>query len=467
MESRFALLLLACLFPTVAAAGHGAQPASAVEDGQVYLYIQPLPVQSQSVTFSIETMAALTDRGGELPLQPVLPAIGGEASRRQRLLAVRTLPPGAYHGLSIKVARASRGPREDEVALTVPDEAYRIDVPFVVSRGRAAVLWLEARPGEAAGATGAFDPGFAAYVAPRPMMSLSGFASAPSADTITVFDKRRRQAAAVIPVAGQPSGMALDQRAGRLYVACPQSDEVLVVDVAAAEVVERARLFPGDGPRELAITSDGRLLLSANPGSNSVTVFETQPLTRLERIEVGSGPAAIAMDPASRRAFVFNTLSGSISVIDVAGRRVAATLSVDASPLRGQFSARGDRLFVIHRRATHASVVDPLQLSVISRPRLRSPASAIRLDGRRNLLYLAGPDEATIDVYDPNTLLPVDFLKTTAGVAHLTIDAEDNTLYFASPATRTLGALGLVDRKAIAEIDLVQAPYWVAVMGEK
>ncbi len=98
---------------------------------------------------------------------------------------------------------------------------------------------------------------------------------------------------------------------------------------------------------------------------------------------------------------------------------------------------------------------------------MRSPASAIRLDGRRNLLYLAGPDEATIDVYDPNTLLPVDFLKTTAGVAHLTIDAEDNTLYFASPATRTLGALGLVDRKAIAEIDLVQAPYWVAVMGEK
>jgi YVTN family beta-propeller protein len=369
--------------------------------------------------------------------------------------------------LSLTVQKASLRQESGETSLVVPGGPLRVNSPFVLSRGRAVVLWLALENAGLVAGGASFDPAFSAQVGPRPMVSRAGFVTSPKSNAITVFDKRLRQAVAVIPAAGAPSGMALDQRSGRLYVACPGEDEVVAIDVAALEVVERQRLAPGDGPREVALTPDGRTLLSVNTGSNSVTFFDAEPLTRLERITVGSGPASVAIDPSGRRAFVFNTLSSSVSVIDITTRSVAGTLSTDSAPLKGAFSQRGERLYVIHERSPYLTVVDPQQLTIVTRARLRTGAGSIAVDGRRNQLYIGSRSERTVDFYDPNTLLPVDSVKTRGAVSHLAIDVEENGLYMVSPDTRSLVVGSLADRKIVSEIDVREGPYWVAVMGER
>jgi YVTN family beta-propeller protein len=78
-----------------------------------------------------------------------------------------------------------------------------------------------------------------------------------------VFDKKAAQVTGVIPVGRGPSGMALDQRSRRLYVANSGDNEILVADILANQVTNKIRLTSGDRPLDLALTPDGKTLLSS------------------------------------------------------------------------------------------------------------------------------------------------------------------------------------------------------------
>lgn len=468
MERGLALLLVCLLLPTPARAGHDAASFAQPRGGaEVLVYLQPLPPELERVGFSLESASAVSEAGSVITLELWLPEVKYGEARRQRLVASGRLPAGGYAGLSIKLRKASLRLETGDSALAVPDIALRADVAFTASDDKGLVLWLSLGGPAPTAAAGTFGPELSASVAPRALAARSGFVSNAQSDSIIVFDRRLRQAVAVVPTCGGPSGMALDQRSGRLYVACRDDDEILAIDVASAEIVERARLAPGDGPREIALTPDGRTLLSVNGSSNSVGVFDTRPLTRLDRVSVGSGPTSVAIDPTGARAYVFNSITSSISVLDIARRNVVASVSTDAAPLRGQFNARGDRLFVIHERSPYVTVVDPQQLTVVTRARLRIGVGAVKVDIRRGLLYIGGRDDPLVELYDPSTLLPIGSMKTRAGVTYLTIDGEENHLYMVSPDTRTLAIASLAERKVVSEIDVGKGPCWVAAMGER
>lgn len=261
--------------------------------------------------------------------------------------------------------------------------------------------------------------------------------------------------------------MALDQRRRRLYVACSKDDEVLAIDVATAQIIERTRVSPGERPRELALSADGLTLIAANPGSNTITFFDALSLSRGERVSVGTAPGSLVIEPAGRRVFVFNTLASSVSVVDLAGRTVLTTIALDGAPLRGKFNRRGDRLYVIHERSPYMSVIDVTTLAVTARVRLQTGVTAIEVDTVRDLVCVTGPNETAVDFYDPNALMPLYSMKTGGGVSYLLAVADDNVLYLLNPETRSLAVARMADRRISAEIDVGDGASFVAVMGGK
>jgi YVTN family beta-propeller protein len=377
------------------------------------------------------------------------------------------VPVGAYAGFRLTLGTASLKGDHGPTALVVPDVPTRIDAPFTVTAGQPVLFWLTLDYAASIADGFRFAPLFTAAIPARPIATHAALVSNSGANTITVIDKALGQAVAVIDTCGRPGGMALDHRRRQAYVACAKDDEVQSIDVAAAQVIERTRLFPGDRPRELALTPDGLTLLTVNSGSNTLGVLDALSLTRQDRISVGSGPQSVAVEPTGRRAFVFNTLSSTISVVDLASRSVVATISTDASPLRGEFNARGDRLYVIHERSPFMTVIDPRQLTLITRARVTPGLTAIKVDPIRDLIYAAGGRDAVVEFYDPNALVPVNTMKTRAGASYMAIDGEDASLYLVSPETRSVVVGSLADRKLRAEIDVGDAPAWVVVMGEK
>jgi YVTN family beta-propeller protein len=454
---RLAIITTGLLCPTLAQAA----------DGEVYLYLQALPDEAAGLTFTIASLSAVGGDGSEYPLTLNLTVVERADAGRQRLLASGRLPIGTYAGFALRLKRATLKAGREETRLSVPDAAVRLNFPMDVAASQASVVWLVLRYEDSVMAESAFDPVFSVRPPPRPIAQHAGYVTNTGSNTLTVFDRNIGQVVGVVDTCAGPSGMALDQPRRRLYVACSQDDEIQAIDVVTGDIVERTRVTPGDRPGELAVTPDGTTLLSANTGSNSASVFDALSLTRVGRINVGSGPGSIVIDPSGRRAFVLNTFSSSISVIDIAGRSIAATLSTDPSPLRAQFGPAGDRLYVIHERSPYMTVLDARQLTLVTRARLRIGVSAIAVDTVRDLICIGGPDDPTIDFYDPNALMPLFSMRTPAGPTYLTFDAENNSLYIVSRGARTVGIARLTNRKVVSQMDVGDAPYAVAVMGER
>jgi YVTN family beta-propeller protein len=344
----------------------------------------------------------------------------------------------------------------------------RSDFPFTINRKRAYVISLALKYEESISKGFSFSPVFSASIPARPIVSLAGYVSNTGSNNIAVFEKRLGQVVGMIATGRGPAGMALDQKLKKVYVALSGDDAVEVIDVVGGEIINRVRLHTGDRPQELALTPDGRLLLTVNAGSNTVSFIDPFSLFELGRVNVGNGPHSILIDPITgRRAYVFNTLSGTISVLDIPNRAIVTALSTDPGPLRGQFNKTGNKLYVIHELSSYLTVIDPATLSTLRRFQIRIGMNFIKVDNRTDLVYIGRKNDVVVEVYDPLSFVSVDTVKTGGTIACMTIDSEENNLYLVNEDKKTLLVSSLVSKRVVYEMDVTEHPYWVAVMGEK
>lgn len=105
------------------------------------------------------------------------------------------------------------------------------------------------------------------------------------------------------------------------YVANSGGDSVAKVDIVSRAVV--ATIPVGKGPRGVAFTPDGTLVLVVNNGSKRVSLIDPATDKVIDTIRVKRKPLWVRVEPAGRFAAVNNLGSNSISVLEleqVAGR---------------------------------------------------------------------------------------------------------------------------------------------------
>lgn len=438
-----------------------------VEEGEVYLYVLPYPQEAERLRFTVDEVFAVSADGTEFPLDTYLREIKPSDLRRQRLLASGRIPPGPYVGFSLKTKKATLRGEEGEADLLVPEKSVRSEFNFNVDRKTGYVFSLTFKYGESIGPGFSFSPVFSISIPAKPVLSLLGYVTNTGSSNLTVFDKKADQVTGIIPVGRGPSGMALDQRSRRLYAANSGDNEILVVDILANQVTNKIRLTSGDRPLELALTPDGRTLLSVNPGSNTISFIDPFSLLELSRVNVGNGPRSVLIDPAGVRAYVFNTFSGTVTVLDIPNRSVVTTFSTDPGPLRGDFSPTGDNLYVIHEFSSYLTVIDPVSFRVLKRFSIGPGMISIKVDNRTGLVYIGRANDIFVGVYNPLSFVAVDLIRTGGTVNYMTIDDEENNLYMVSSDMKRIIVSNLVRKKILYEIDVGETPYWVTVMGER
>jgi len=437
------------------------------DEGEVFLYAQPFPQEAERLSFSIQGISAVRDDGTEFPLSLRLSEFESREIRSQRQVASGMLPQGRYAGFSFTVRKASLKTEEGDANLLVPAEPVMTPFIFDVRKEKAYVFSLSFNYAQSIKGGLSFSPAFSVFFPERPVVSLIGYVANHDSNNITVFDKKTMQVTGFITTGRKPSGMAFDRERKRAYVTLSGDDSVDVIDITTGEVINSIPLSPGDRPQEPAITPDKTVLLTANTGSDTVSLIDPAGFIELSRIPVDTGPHSIVVDPAGKRAYVFNTLSGTITVIDLASSSVAATMSTDPAPIRGQFNKEGDRLYVIHEWSSYVTVIDPFSLSVLNRIRIGMGASALKLDTRTNHLYVGKRDDTLLEEYDPFSYMPIDYIKGEEGVSYLTIDNEENNLYLAIPGKKIVMIVDIISKKALSRMDVGEGPYWVTIMGER
>jgi YVTN family beta-propeller protein len=437
------------------------------DEGEVFVYLEPFPQESENLKFAIDRLSLVAGDGREFPLLLAMSDFHSNTVRRQRFLAAGRVPPGLYVGLSCGVVKATLRGEEGETALLIPEEPVKIPLSFEIGRKKAVVLSLSFRYAESVQSGFSFTPQFSLFVPGMPVSGLAGYTVNGGDNTVTVFDKKSGQVAAIIATGRGPETIALDQKARLAYLALGEEDAVEVIDITDGTFINRLSLKAGDGPREVSLTPDGRFLLTLNARSRTVSIIDPASPAELSRVQVGEGPRRLLVSRTGERCYVFNSRSNTISVIDIANSAIVATISTEPGPLMGQFNRKGDRLYVVHEGSPYLSVIDPSSLSVVKRVFVDYGISVIKTDTLTGLLYAYRDGDSQIEVFDPFSLIPVYYIPAVSGIVDMTIDSETNNLFIVSAEKNKLLSISLVSKKVVAEIDTGERPLWVAVMGQR
>ncbi len=438
-------------------------------EAELHVYLQPLPGDAGRLAFSIASLAAVRQDGTEVPLELVLAEVNARAVSHQRLLAWGRLPPGAYSGLALRLARATISGDGLPSDLLVPKEPVRIDLPLQLEEGRAALANVALREGQVQESEFDFAGHFTGHVVPTgsAVLELAGYVSRPGFDSLAAFDRRAHEVTAVHPTGRGPTGLAVDALARRAFVALRGEDQVQVLDLATGDELARIPLRSGDEPADLALTPDGRLVLVVGNGSNTLAILDAEAGLVLERLPTGLEPWVVRLDRDGRRAYVLDRRSGGITVVDVPGRAVVRTVATEPEPVAVQLNRAGTRLYVVHRGSAYLSVLSVPDLAVVNRLFVGLGAAALEVDPRTDLVYVGSADERRIQVFDPFSMAPLGAIEVPAPVSFLTLDTVENTLLALMPSVGAVSFVDLASRRVVSTMDVGADPLRLVVVGER
>jgi YVTN family beta-propeller protein len=172
-----------------------------------------------------------------------------------------------------------------------------------------------------------------------------------------------------------PVNLATSPDGSRLYVACTNSNQLLVVDPRAGTVLDEIAV--GSRPQDVGVSPDGARLYVTNRFGCSVSVIDAHARRVIAEVAVGDEPHGVLTDASGDTVYVLNTAEDSISVIDardlVEERRLVAGVGPWSMALRpdGRLCVTSVRPHPApFREPSHSevTVVDTLNGGVVNRP---------------------------------------------------------------------------------------------------
>jgi YVTN family beta-propeller protein len=300
----------------------------------------------------------------------------------------------------------------------------------------------------------------------RPLASLLGFATAPARNVVSVFNKHSMQVVDVVATRGGPKGAALDQERAVAFIASSGDEAIEILDAGTRQILGHIRLTGGDEPGEIALSPDGRTLVSANYGSSSVSIIDTVSRREIVRLPLPSRPTDVFIDPSRPRAYVVLPQANSVSLIDLQRRGLVRTGTLEESPIRVDMSADGDTLYVITENSPNLLAIDAESLTPTARIWVGRGATSIEVDTRTGFIYV-GRKSRDIVVVDPRALTFIDEFKVGGTPGYLTVDDEQSALFVVLPDQGLIQKLNLVSYRVQGTLEVERGSYATVIVGER
>ena len=164
---------------------------------------------------------------------------------------------------------------------------------------------------------------------------------------LVVLDPERlSQPVATVEVGAHPAHVVAD-RSGRAYASLSGGNEIAVVDLAQAEVIER--IATGAYPHGLRLSPDESEIYVANVEDGSVSVIDTQDLTEVARIPVGAAPVQVGFTPSGDQVYVSLRDENRVAVIDTSSRQVTNRIDVGPNPIQMFATPDGAYVYVANQ----------------------------------------------------------------------------------------------------------------------
>ena len=261
---------------------------------------------------------------------------------------------------------------------------------------------------------GRMTPGGSPYGIAANPGAARAYATNFSRNEVHEIDVAARAIVANIPVAGNPSGIAVNPAGTRIYVihdVAPGSQGVTIFNTENRGPI--VTIPTGQGASRIAINPLGTRIFVSNTTSGTVTVIDAQNNTFLHNIVTPPAPLGMAVDPQGQRLFVAHSTGSTVSVIDLASRQITATITVGSRPDSIAVHPTGTRLYVSNRGSNDVSVINADTLNVMYSMTVGTGPEGLDVTPAGDFVHVVNGGAATVSVF--YALQPVQFRTIAVG----------------------------------------------------
>lgn len=206
-----------------------------------------------------------------------------------------------------------------------------------------------------------------------------------AAKTVDIFDPLKRRIIAQVKDVADPQGIAVDDRAGRVYVANGSGKSISVISSKDWKLVET--IPTNASPYALALSDDGKLLFAANWRDRSISVVEVGAGYRARTEGLNGTPQSIVYDPERKVLYASMQDTQEVAVIDENLGVVRRFKLLASQPTGLALDAAARRLYVAVRNAVLALQLDGgTEVGRVAAP---PGADSLWLDKASGTLYVA------------------------------------------------------------------------------
>ncbi len=224
-------------------------------------------------------------------------------------------------------------------------------------------------------------------------------ARADASVTLVRLDVEEREFA-TIPVSCKAiSGLAIEPKAARLYVMCPERSTMSVVDLRSRR---EAAAFPIAKSTHVRIRDEDGELWMWDEAAPAVTIYRAGAPGVADEIATGPGVSDVVFSDGGSRAWISNRASGLVSLFDADRRLRIRDIRAGDGPGRMAMTTKGDRLLAANAHSGAISVIDVVEGRELAKiPVCSSPTGLVT--SRRNgveLAYVICSGSASVSVID-------------------------------------------------------------------
>ncbi|MEX6690216.1 bifunctional YncE family protein/alkaline phosphatase family protein [Danxiaibacter flavus] len=148
-----------------------------------------------------------------------------------------------------------------------------------------------------------------------------------ASDTIRLGDAWSKQKNAV---SISPTGLALNDRKGILYVVTKEDNSLYLIDVKTKTIQQKIAL--GTDAYTCLLNADQSKLYISLWGADKVAVFDTKKNALTDSIAVGDNPNDLCLSKNGRYLYVANANDNTVSLVDLKKNKVLETLNTAVYP---------------------------------------------------------------------------------------------------------------------------------------
>jgi len=188
----------------------------------------------------------------------------------------------------------------------------------------------------------------------------------PPRPRIAVIDLAKFVVSARLPASLETEGMDFSPDGRELIVANEGDDTVVVYDLASGHAIKKIDISSyGKRPRGVKVSPDGSICLVTLESSDNFLVLDSR-YNVLKAVAVGQGPYGVAFEPGGAHAWIAAARSGQMQVLDAKTFAPVASIPIGKRCWHFTFTPDGQKVLVACGRSNALIVIDAVSLQPVS-----------------------------------------------------------------------------------------------------